>query len=1167
MVFIGLFCCLFDGNAHAVGGELSYEDYKDNALYTQYQGYNVLIPDNEGNFLYQTNDVIKSSNTYYREEALDFSRIKSGVNPLLEPYGSDNSSLSWKDPHVYQADTSGYYTKKNQQREHFIVERNRLDWFSYPKNPKPGTMSVVTYVIPADRIWEALKVYPDWYTETQIALQNNQTIYFGIDGVIRMFYDDAPSGYIRNGKYYGSIYDWSNWEKLKSIGWSSSDTPNYSIPTHFNKYFAFADLKTPPPDEPEDNEPTPPSTDVQTETCLLVKNEYKSDGNVSKEQSGDSYAAPVMHTYNKSDTFNLGEAIPTTESYTNGIKLDSWYGSVKIAKKEYSHAKSIPFDVSYRTKTEVQSSGYDFTSSPKAAGETNGVKNYTGQNIKVSGGYQCKFLTTSYYERKYRYYGTKNIKMQGSYYTINDINLYQNNTSSVTTDYSTTSYADRMIVPYKATINGRTVSSSDNTKFYDTFFRSSNTVENDNHIDLDEFNQSLAGKVISGENIPGIDSKEKIKAYVENQILELQKSVSLKAKNDTLMINGINYLDENNVNFAFQKNTIVAAQPQENDTIAAEQSVTIPMETKNGKYYNQLQAKYEHFLAGNGVRTISLDDRIKKSKEAILPEYLMNEPISVFTPVISPISIVGEEKTQSVNPALTTQLLLDKTYTLKFDWNQYFHYKGYTNPAGWLNYVKDKQVRFPFTVLVNGTYYERKSTGYTDWISVGAIAEFNFYIPSWSQEGSYGVENDHGYGAINKSIEAKVFANNYGENAIMEEYEFNHDANNYVATYPYAAQVSGIMYDFQVNAINDELVFGKQLKRKIGAYDFADNKEEKKVGQYNRVGEKNLRYTKDGSLNTNWSPQNILPFTTGSSKYFSDMGYMIAGNWFTYSLKTISNLNSKKDSIQIKPNYRYIGLDGSQKDIDVYYSYQNEWFIKKDSKRDKPSNFQGFMLGDVFMQSNYYNYGAADPITQTAKTFDKTNNSVLYHKIKDTYRLGEINLDQQHELLTGNEEELVLNQNKGVNEALRYGEGLPLGKLTKEQDNAFKNSMQTWYGKYKIPEKLFICEKGAMKEFLKTHDSVSETSELWLKKGFLVLNFDITSSEKEAKNKHLSYYKGNNGNGLSMWTREAGSPVRYVRVKDIYEVKNIPIYDGDVAIISLQSKLADRYTEGILYIN
>jgi len=161
MVFIGLFCCLLDGNAQAVGGELSYEDYKDNALYTQYQGYNVLIPDNEGNFLYQTNDVIKSSDTYYRNEALDFSRIKSGINPLLEPYGSDNSSLSGKDPHFYKADNSGYYTKKSQQREHFFINRSRLDWFSYPKNPQPGEMSVSTYVIPASVIWDELKKFPE----------------------------------------------------------------------------------------------------------------------------------------------------------------------------------------------------------------------------------------------------------------------------------------------------------------------------------------------------------------------------------------------------------------------------------------------------------------------------------------------------------------------------------------------------------------------------------------------------------------------------------------------------------------------------------------------------------------------------------------------------------------------------------------------------------------------------------------------------------------------------------------------------------------------------------------------------------------------------------------------------------------------------------------------
>ena len=85
----------------------------------------------------------------------------------------------------------------------------------------------------------------------------------------------------------------------------------------------------------------------------------------------------------------------------------------------------------------------------------------------------------------------------------------------------------------------------------------------------------------------------------------------------------------------------------------------------------------------------------------------------------------------------------------------------------------------------------------------------------------------------------------------------------------------------------------------------------------------------------------------------------------------------------------------------------------------------------------------------------------------------------------------------------------------------------------------------------------------WMNGGYLVLNFKITSYVNG--NKHLAYYGGNDGYGLSLWTTEAGAPVRKVRVSDIYTVNDVPVYDGDVAIITLNSTLSDRYTTGTLY--
>lgn len=39
------------------------------------------------------------------------------------------------------------------------------------------------------------------------------------------------------------------------------------------------------------------------------------------------------------------------------------------------------------------------------------------------------------------------------------------------------------------------------------------------------------------------------------------------------------------------------------------------------------------------------------------------------------------------------------------------------------------------------------------------------------------------------------------------------------------------------------------------------------------------------------------------------------------------------------------------------------------------------------------------------------------------------------------------------------------------------------------------------------------------------------------------------------------------KVRDVYELDDVEIRDGDVAIITLDTKLSDQYTTGVLYLN
>ena len=64
----------------------------------------------DGNYIYQTYDVKKSSGTYYSTLAFEVSRLKYGVDPTTAPYINDNGSMTDSDPHYYIDSPDGYHT-------------------------------------------------------------------------------------------------------------------------------------------------------------------------------------------------------------------------------------------------------------------------------------------------------------------------------------------------------------------------------------------------------------------------------------------------------------------------------------------------------------------------------------------------------------------------------------------------------------------------------------------------------------------------------------------------------------------------------------------------------------------------------------------------------------------------------------------------------------------------------------------------------------------------------------------------------------------------------------------------------------------------------------------------------------------------------------------------
>lgn len=1210
-----------------------------NPLFNSYSGM-IWYDEGSDSFIYQTRDVRRVSGTFYHTLGLELSRIKADVNPYETTYNNDIfNPLTADDPHYYvDASTTSLnsgWTYNGMQREYVIIPLEAIEekYEVTQTNSSGNTVIISSYVIPRTQIFEEIgRHYPDWLAELNTKIENSENIYIGVDCYITMCRNqfDSSGKPIYKGsfntileRFIGEIYDWSNWDDLQNMGWRTEETRTQSIPSHFNVYLSMGENieNNQENDEAEDN------TTATSSTCILVKNKYTGDSNVeagnASGQSGDNYAAPDIRTYNDDEEFDIGTAIPTTEDYENTLKVDSWYGHANITKRDVTKTYAVPYGIAVTTTHTGVTTGYAWADSDMS-GLTVGDTSYVRAVLVDGGRYMMETRTVFTWTTTTTYTGSVEYAMPiETYYCVTGLNLLSYAGSTVDNDFSHVAYNESADIQYNVTINGERKASAEGTYFGGTSF----TPNDDYHIIWPDITGYMVEGTFPDSQLS--NNQDAVQQYVREQFENYISAQPVYVRNDTLQLDNVTYMTENGLNFSFVRNAQVDMTATENDIFKdssgslPSETVVIPKETANGHYYTTLRAMYRRFAAGSRVDTrtmVLVDDA--SNIDAILQGYEANEPIVVHSPAISPIQIRGEEKTQLVSRTDETQLILDNTYTAKFDWNTFFRFKGYTNVAGFTSYIDNKQVSFPFSVEVNGTYYEPNTeTGYTDWIDLGIVEEFDFYVPSWAGEGVYGAE---GYAAQEDGIggiKIRVFANNASAVNNMEEYTYNSSLSNYVATYEYPVEISGVLYDFTVVSVNDDRIFGDgstDSNPYLGMWNFSSYGCERKVGTTNRFGETNVRYAKDGSLHNTWNIMDIdmyatgytdnasrvftwtsdmgtpssryviqttLPFTSGKVDYPDEsgflMGFLQPGHTIGFTVKTIANLDGTDDTIKITPHYRYVSPDGDViEDIEVYYSTTTDVFIKAGSETDTVKNIKSVELdgldaptGGKYFRDCFYDYGDYDTVSYTADVYGKDYNSILYHAT-DSYCFAGATLYSTQKLLTGNEEELYVNRNNSAEDALRYQETGGLGDINNTVYNKFRNSMQTWYGQYCIPGQLYVCKTypagseyaDQFEEKVAVDGFVSEDDDFWLDDGYLILSFDITTY-KDGTEAHLSYYKGENGNGLNMWQTESINDCKTLQFRDCFEVDGINLYDGDVAVITLDTFRWENYSVGWLYLN
>lgn len=478
--------------------------------------------------------------------------------------------------------------------------------------------------------------------------------------------------------------------------------------------------------------------------------------------------------------------------------------------------------------------------------------------------------------------------------------------------------------------------------------------------------------------------------------------------------------------------------------------------------------------------------------------------VTVHTPTVIYASTSDDkEHDQRINPPVRSTpinsdteiaaLILDRQFTVKMPTTgQHRNIPGY-GKRDYQKWIKEKMVKFPFDV-----YSETKQSYYpaNTWIKVPVdMQEAKFFMPVWVTEGRYTVEF--------KAIAENAPATNGGEEKEANKTIPNgnvegHPSAAHTATDSLQVDVVGRLYDLQITDVTDH----------NWQYMFRQLDNLTPTGNKFNVGLKNIDGANRGNVEPFTLPLSHASNTNGLINNAVKLGYT-----FKFDVKTKGDMQSNTDAIRIKPTFFFVSNDGrNRQEVDLYYNDNRNIFVKVGSTED-----------------NIYREVALNETSRFVPNNELTNNAYQYFDNAERYGLKEIAQDyfrtgfathymrkmSKEAVQTGPYAWQLLNWKlrtfRGPNENVVGASATMVPKpdlVTKEQ---------TWYGEYSLPSKTYAIPKGSN---LATVGAVDDTHSIFLKNGYIVVNFDVqTINEGDTANPYLSYTKAKY---MSQWRMEGG---------------------------------------------
>lgn len=567
-----------------------------------------------------------------------------------------------------------------------------------------------------------------------------------------------------------------------------------------------------------------------------------------------------------------------------------------------------------------------------------------------------------------------------------------------------------------------------------------------------------------------------------------RSAVSVRVRNDTFTFNGQTLMSGAETTGSGQAPSPIPTAAMTGDHILYSPGNVIPMFKTNQEKRPSTGTVY--YVQVNGAA------------ERSYPIYGIN-PVTVHTPVvIYPAVSDDREHNQKTKPAAgRSAVILDRPFVIELpNSGQHASYLGYGS-RNYLKYIGSKQVRFPFDVYDGSkTQFHPKNT----WIEVEKPQEsFSFFLPVWVDEGFY-------------DVEVRTIAHNAPAGATHQR-NANLDLTHHIAYDTVAVDVIGRVYDFRVTDIADyhwETVFrtAKGSSLPTGTAYWA------------------------GLGGIDGAPRGIssmytLPIRPGSHPVYKNVAIK-TGYHFKFDLKTKGNMFGIKDEIKITPSFYFISAeDGARTPVELYYHKSGKSYVKVGSPGDEVNRY-------VVLNERLRNV-PEEELTDTA--LYKYDYQYSFGQIANIGRpqfvSHYINFATKRRTAIGSL--TLLRLPEGVRTFIGPKTNIPAG-VDPSRANA---AVQRWYGEYSLPADLYAVKAGTnVAEYGRTHRGLTDKSPIFLKNGYIVVNFNMeTVREGQATDPHLQYI---HGPLVNQWHQMEG----FARsVQDPFGV-TYRLQDGDVVL-------------------